>query len=888
MFAQVRSGYAPRMSADVPDRILIGTKVVNLRDQRVEGEVLSDQDCRLLAALASRAGEVVSKETLYREVWGYQRMPRGRALDFAIRRLRERLEEDPSAATELLTERGRGFRLRWTPALAPAQTSEGRPRFGGGWVGPAGQRARLQRRLEEATGPVVVHGPPGVGRRRWIAEALGDTPCVDWVETQASTIEDLTAALAEAAARAEASPGTRTLVVSGIVRAEVLRAWLRSASLSAWARVVVSSSRRLGVPGEVPVAAAPLGETDARSLLLHHLDALGLPQPEDQQMKPLLALLEGLPLAILLVAPHLRVLTVAQLTARLPSDPSLLADPQGGRSLVAKVEAAVSDLTEEERAALALLTSFPAGLPVPLAEQLLGEGALVILAGLGDLGILSVSAREEGRVRVLGPVALVFRADSGARGSAAVAAYLAALSEAPLEAVAQPARGDLRAFLRQELHQAEAWVQALGGHAGPVVQASWLRAFAQVAAWRGTAERRAALLAWGSLLQLGPEATAGLVFDKAVMLAVSSRWDEAWQCCHTLESLDGGAATEAWAARGRAVLQRHQLAFDEALFELDAAEAMPGGWPARDRGELVCIRHDLLALSGQPEAAAALVGSLAAMATEADDDALRMQAGVREAFHRFRSGDHAGATATCRRLLPLAQRLQNAEGEASLHRRLALYLTEAGEHEAARRSRKAALRKTDPDRHPGTYARLLAREAEYLEQKGEVDEAGRLVREACARARTAGGLGPLLVALRILVVLGLGTDPYPYDAELDEFETLCVDSEEGLHQVTICFVRGMLACKLGELDVAQRLLRTGLRHAEGAEDLIEGAEMLVRLGCLAALVGDPNAARSCLDRLEAAYGGEIWGLPFRHNRWYQRAQAALKGLASSSEEPSPG
>ena len=146
----------------------------------------------------------------------------------------------------------------------------------------------------------------------------------------------------------------------------------------------------------------------------------------------------------------------------------------------------------------------------------------------------------------------------------------------------------------------------------------------------------------------------------------------------------------------------------------------------------------------------------------------------------------------------------------------------------------------------------------------------------------------MLVALRILVVLGLGTDPYPYDAELDEFETLCVDSEEGLHQVTICFVRGMLACKLGELDVAQRLLRTGLRHAEGAEDLIEGAEMLVRLGCLAALVGDPNAARSCLDRLEAAYGGEIWGLPFRHNRWYQRAQAALKGLASSSEEPSPG
>lgn len=871
------------MSADVPDRILIGTKVVNLRDQRVEGEVLSDQDCRLLAALASRAGEVVSKETLYREVWGYQRMPRGRALDFAIRRLRERLEEDPSSATALLTERGRGFRLRWTPAEAPAPVTGGRPRFSGGWVGPEGQRSRLQRRLEAATGPVVVHGPPGVGRRRWIAEALGDTPSVDWIETQATSCEDLTAALAEAAARAQASPGSRTLVVSGVAQAAVLRSWLRDAPLSDWARVVVSSPRRLGVPGEVPVAAAPLEDADARSLLLHHLDALGLPQPEDTQVETLVGLLEGLPLAILLVAPHLRVLTVEQLAERFPSDPSLLADPQGERSLVAKVEDALADLTDDERLALSLLASFPSGLAVPTAERLLGDGALVVLAGLGDLGILSISAREQGRVRVLGPVAVVIRAASAAQGSPAVAAHLAALSEAPWEEVAQPAKGELRTFLGQELHQAEAWVRALGGHAALEVQASWVRAFAQVASWLGKTERKEALLAWGAGQALGPAASAGVLYDALVLLAVSSRWDEAWQHCSALEALGSDATLAAWAARGRAVLHRHQLAFDEARMELDAADARPGGWPARDRGELLTIRHDLLALSGQPQAAAELLHSLVTTATTADDDALRIQAGVREAFHCFRSGDHEGATATCRRLLPLARRLQNAEEEASLHRRLALYFTEAGEHEAARRSRKAALRKTDPERHPGTYARLLAREAEYLAQKGEVDKAGRMVLEACNRARDAGGLGPLLVTLRILVVVGLGSDPYPYDAELDEFETLCVDSEEGVHQVTVCFVRGMLAHKQGEIGVAQRRLRTGLRHAEGADELIEGAEMMVRLGCLAALVGDEGAARSCLDRLETAYGGKIWGLPFRHDRWYQRAQAALERLGTAGD-----
>ncbi|ART72878.1 hypothetical protein BTO20_33825 [Mycobacterium dioxanotrophicus] len=65
----------------------------------------------ILAALARRAGEVVSRPELMTEVWGPQRTGSPGLLDVHIGKLRKRLGDDPTRPMLILTVRGRGFRL---------------------------------------------------------------------------------------------------------------------------------------------------------------------------------------------------------------------------------------------------------------------------------------------------------------------------------------------------------------------------------------------------------------------------------------------------------------------------------------------------------------------------------------------------------------------------------------------------------------------------------------------------------------------------------------------------------------------------------------------------------------------------------------------------------
>jgi two-component system, OmpR family, response regulator RegX3 len=71
------------------------------------------REFKLLAYLCRNRGRVLSKRQLYREVWGEE--PLGEADDNTVqvhvRRLRERIEADPSDPKLLLTVRGLGYRL---------------------------------------------------------------------------------------------------------------------------------------------------------------------------------------------------------------------------------------------------------------------------------------------------------------------------------------------------------------------------------------------------------------------------------------------------------------------------------------------------------------------------------------------------------------------------------------------------------------------------------------------------------------------------------------------------------------------------------------------------------------------------------------------------------
>ena len=68
---------------------------------------LSDREFRLLHHLVRHQGEVVSRERLLSEVWGYHFDPRSNVVDVCVRRLRKKL--GPDAPIE--TVRHGGYRL---------------------------------------------------------------------------------------------------------------------------------------------------------------------------------------------------------------------------------------------------------------------------------------------------------------------------------------------------------------------------------------------------------------------------------------------------------------------------------------------------------------------------------------------------------------------------------------------------------------------------------------------------------------------------------------------------------------------------------------------------------------------------------------------------------
>ena len=72
---------------------------------------LSSTEYRLLVELARRRGRVCTREALLRSVWGYEYLGDSRLIDMAVKRLRDRVERDPSAPELVVTVRGVGYRL---------------------------------------------------------------------------------------------------------------------------------------------------------------------------------------------------------------------------------------------------------------------------------------------------------------------------------------------------------------------------------------------------------------------------------------------------------------------------------------------------------------------------------------------------------------------------------------------------------------------------------------------------------------------------------------------------------------------------------------------------------------------------------------------------------
>ncbi len=79
-----------------------------------EAVALTKTEFLLLCELATHAGSVLSREQLLERVWGYDYLGDGRLVDAHIRRLRAKIEPEPSEPTLVVTVRGLGYRLEKT------------------------------------------------------------------------------------------------------------------------------------------------------------------------------------------------------------------------------------------------------------------------------------------------------------------------------------------------------------------------------------------------------------------------------------------------------------------------------------------------------------------------------------------------------------------------------------------------------------------------------------------------------------------------------------------------------------------------------------------------------------------------------------------------------
>jgi two-component system response regulator MtrA len=113
--AQIRRSYG-ELSGAQADVLLVGDLVIDQTSgkiQRGEQEILlTPIEFRLLVYLARHPGQALTRAQIFEDVWGSASdLDSDRTINVHIRRLREKIELDPSRPERILTVPGIGYRL---------------------------------------------------------------------------------------------------------------------------------------------------------------------------------------------------------------------------------------------------------------------------------------------------------------------------------------------------------------------------------------------------------------------------------------------------------------------------------------------------------------------------------------------------------------------------------------------------------------------------------------------------------------------------------------------------------------------------------------------------------------------------------------------------------
>jgi DNA-binding response OmpR family regulator len=81
---------------------------------------LTRKEFDLLVYFVEHRGEVITRDRLLDEVWGYEQFPTTRTVDTHVLRLRQKLEHDPEHPTWILTVHRQGYKFATGPGGGPA------------------------------------------------------------------------------------------------------------------------------------------------------------------------------------------------------------------------------------------------------------------------------------------------------------------------------------------------------------------------------------------------------------------------------------------------------------------------------------------------------------------------------------------------------------------------------------------------------------------------------------------------------------------------------------------------------------------------------------------------------------------------------------------------
>jgi DNA-binding winged helix-turn-helix (wHTH) protein len=631
------------------------------RFERSEGGApLTMREVDLLRYLHGARGRPVSREELLREVWGSAAGVDGRMVEGAIRRLRAKIERDPTDARILVEVWGEGYRLNLPSAPeAPTPTSAlPRPRSA-----LLGREPIVHRVAEELarTGFVALVGPPGIGKTRVAVEFARRTdPDAAFVSLSGATTPAEVRHLVASAIGARATGGWdldellierlagRLLVLDDVDVAVggTLTGWLRSPGL----RIVVTRPVPLAARDEVAMEVPPLDLESGVALYESCAAAAGRrPSPaEAPYVAALVRRLDGNPLAIELAASWAAVLDPIQVQEVVEDAAQIEPDAY---PLVAVIRGAWQMSTAEDQDVLLACSLFPSSFDPSWVAAVADAPARVpaALLGLRKRGLLVPAGR---RFEMPAAVRMLVEEELEARGDAPRMARFAEwcrqeawrLGEELVEA-AEPRdlERDLGALVAAAhvVADADAFAEVVlalgpalelaGWHAvarsyvelavGQVPHPSYLAALAERAAAAALAlgeEEEAAAAIEDAELRSATGADdvlrAEIALDRAGLAGLRGEGEQvlaytrmAADVLRTKEGLDAWRAVGAWLAVGANLLAARDQAgaegaFVEALRHARAAES-------HRRAAVACTRLAGLALDrGEPSLASSRVG----------------------------------------------------------------------------------------------------------------------------------------------------------------------------------------------------------------------------------------------------------------------------------------